>query len=92
MFGFFKKKNKSQKDIPIENQFIHFKDLKLQDLVLQVKPNGNDKCLSMVEIKNMNEIILDAEQCLFIGMALLEFGKTKKLNETIKAVLIKEGK
>jgi hypothetical protein len=46
----------------------------------------------MVEIKNMNEIILDAEQCLFIGMALLEFGKTKKLNETIKAVLIKEGK
>lgn len=93
MFKYIKKifDNKNKIKETIENKPITFKDLQLQDIVIQVKPNGNNTMLELINLTNNDILIFNPEQCLFLAAIFNEYGTTEKitkilslLNETSK--------
>lgn len=95
MFGYLKKifkRHKNIKKIVIENKPITFKDLQLKDIIIQVKPNGNDTMLELIDLKEKDSLIFDREQCLLLATIFNEYGRTNKVTNTLMILeeLIKE--
>ena len=81
---FHKRKNREIKEI--KNTPIVFKDEQGKDVVLQIRPNGNDNLFEIINLKDNNSIIINKEQCILVATALFEYGKTGKITNTLKII------
>ena len=89
MFNFFKKifkPKKVKKKVTIQNGPIIFQDEQVKDIVLQIKPNGNDTLFEIIDLKENDSILLNKEQCILVATALFEYGKTGKITETLSVI------
>lgn len=85
MFKYIKKVFSHKKEIKevTENKPIVFKDLQLQEVVIQVKPNGNNTMLELINLTNNTILIFDPEQSLFLSAIFNEYGKTEKITKIL---------
>lgn len=81
---FHKRKNIESKEI--KNTPIVFEDEQGKDVVLQIRPNGNDSLFEIINLKDNNSIIINKEQCILVATALFEYGKTGKITNTLKII------
>lgn len=81
---FHKRKNIEIKEI--KNTPIVFEDEQGKDVVLQIRPNGNDNLFEIINLKDNNSIIINKEQCILVATALFEYGKTGKITNTLKII------
>jgi len=81
---FHKRKNTEIKEI--KNTPIVFEDEQGKDVVLQIRPNGNDNLFEIINLKDNNSIIINKEQCILVATALFEYGKTGKITNTLKII------
>jgi len=81
---FHKRKNIESKEI--KNTPIIFEDEQGKDVVLQIRPNGNDNLFEIINLKDNNSIIINKEQCILVATALFEYGKTGKITNTLKII------
>lgn len=81
---FHKRKNIENKEI--KNTPIVFEDEQGKDVVLQIRPNGNDSLFEIINLKDNNSIIINKEQCILVATALFEYGKTGKITNTLKII------
>ena len=81
---FHKRKNIESKEI--KNTPIVFEDEQGKDVVLQIRPNGNDNLFEIINLKDNNSIIINKEQCILVATALFEYGKTGKITNTLKII------
>lgn len=81
---FHKRKNIESKEI--KNTPIIFEDEQGKDVVLQIRPNGNDNLFEIINLKDNNSIIMNKEQCILVATALFEYGKTGKITNTLKII------
>ena len=86
MFNFLKKKlSEDDKRLHVTYQSdissITFKDLKLQDIILEIKPNGHETIFTITEKKSNTELVFDKERCLLLSAILQEYGSTGQLKE-----------
>lgn len=89
MIKFFKKlfhKRKNIESKEIKNTPIVFEDEQGKDVVLQIRPNGNDSLFEIINLKDNNSIIINKEQCILVATALFEYGKTGKITNTLKII------
>jgi hypothetical protein len=86
MFNFFKKSKKVEKNKNIQNKPIVFQDEQAKDVVLQIKPNGNDTLFEIINLKENNSILLNKEQCILVATALFEYGKTGNIIKTVSII------
>ena len=81
---FHKRKNIESKEI--KNTPIVFEDEQGKDVILQIRPNGNDSLFEIINLKDNNSIIINKEQCILVATALFEYGKTGKITNTLKII------
>lgn len=81
---FHKRKNIESKEI--KNTPIVFEDEQGKDVVLQIRPNGNDSLFEIINLKDNNSIIINKEQCILVATALFEYGKTGKITNTLEII------
>lgn len=81
---FHKRKNIENKEI--KNTPIVFEDEQGKDVVLQIRPNGNDSLFEIINLKDNNSIIINKEQCILVATALFEYGKTGKITNTLEII------
>ena len=81
----FKIKQKSQVIHSVSDS-ICFDDLSGQNFIIRAKTNNNEKILSIVNVKNNNEIYLDSEQCLLLAAIFSEFANNKKIDTMINII------
>ena len=89
MIKFLKKLFRKRKNIEskeIKNTPIVFEDEQGKDVVLQIRPNGNDNLFEIINLKDNNSIIINKEQCILVATALFEYGKTGKITNTLKII------
>jgi len=77
---FTKSKNKSPKPF-YTTSMVSFQDMKLQNIVLEVRSNGNDTLLHILEKKNNTEFILNDEQCVLFSAILNEYARNGELTQ-----------
>ena len=66
-----------------ENQIITFSDLKAQNIIVEVRQNGNNTILVITENKSKTEIILDKEQCILLSALFSEYFKKGNINKFV---------
>lgn len=66
-----------------ENQIITFSDLKAQNIIIEVRQNGNNTILVITENKSKTEIILDKEQCILLSALFSEYFEKGNINKFV---------
>ncbi len=62
---------------------IHFQDIALQDILVEIQPDGNSTLLCLTNTKTNNKIVVDKEKAIVLNAVIAEYANMNNFNRLV---------